>query len=127
MKKDAINPSEMWPPMGYSTAVKVGNLVFTSGLVPVAKSGETIAVGDIKQQALHCFQQIETCLKEAGGTRDNIVKITAYLRNMSDYPGYKDARSQFFNSLVPPASVAIEIKDLYKKDWLVEIEAMAVI
>lgn len=127
MKKEAINPESMWPPMGYSTALKVGNVVYTSGLVPVDKSGATLSKGDIKEQSLHCFRQIELCVKEAGGSRDNIVKITAYLRNMTDYPGYKDARTEFFKGLTPPASVALEIKDLYQKDWLVEIEAMAVL
>jgi len=127
MKKEAINPSSMWPPMGYSTALKVDNVVYTSGLVPVNKNGDTIAVGDIKEQSLHCFRQIELCVGEAGGTRGNIVKITAYLRNMTDYPGYKEARTEFFAGITPPASIAIEIRDLYKKEWLVEIEAMAVL
>jgi enamine deaminase RidA (YjgF/YER057c/UK114 family) len=127
MKKEPINPASMWPPMGYSTALKVGNAIYISGLVPVDKSGATLAGGDIKEQSLICFRQIELCTKEAGGTRDNIVKIVAYLRNMADYPGYKEAREEFFANLVPPASVAVEINELYKRDWLVEIEATAVL
>lgn len=110
---------------GSGTAIQSAGIVYVSA--PVDSNGSLCVRGGIKEQAIYRFRQIELCLQKAGGSRDSIVRITAYLRNMDDYSGYREARTEFFKGLIPPASVALGIDDLYAEDWLVEIEAMAVL
>jgi len=124
MPKQQIRPEGSLPTSGYSTAIRVGSLVFTSGLIPVDPAGEVVAPGNIEEQALAIFRQIEACAASVGSTRADIVKLTAFLPKMTEYDGYKRARAAFFADVIPPASTAVEIKGLLRPEWLVEIEAV---
>lgn len=126
MTKKALQPANLPKPANYSLGVEAtGRTVFVSGLVPVDESGKTVAPGDIRGQTRKVFENIESVLAEAGATRDNIVKITVYLTDLKNFAGMSEIRSEFFRAPFP-ASAAIEAK-LVNPDWLVEIDAIAVV
>jgi len=126
MSKRALQPSTLPKPANYSLGVEAtGRMVFVSGLVPVDSAGKTVAVGDIRGQVRKVFANIESVLAEAGANRENIVKITVYLTDLKNFAGMSEIRTEFFKAPFP-ASAAVEAK-LINPEWLVEIDAIAVI
>ena len=86
--------------------------------------GKTVALGDIKEQTRQVLAKIEKVLAEAGATRDDIVKITTFLTDLKNYPGFAEVRGEFFKPPYP-ASTAVQAQ-LINPEWPVEIEAVAV-
>ena len=126
MQKKALQPSTLPKPPNFSQGVEAsGRMVFISGLVSIDAQGTTIAPGDIEGQTRHIFNNMESILKEAGGNRDNIVKMNVFLTDMKNFPGMSKVRSEFFKAPFP-ASAAVQAQ-LLKPEWLVEIDAMAVL
>ena len=126
MAKKTLQPSSMPKPANYSLGIEAtGRMIFVSGLVPVDEQGKTVAVGDIKGQTRQVYANIEKVLAEAGATKDNIVKITTYLTNLEDFAGMSEVRTEFFKTPYP-ASAAVQAH-LVNPEWLVEIDAIAVI
>ena len=117
----------------FPRSVVVGGFVFLSG-----SSGRTIETGevsskDVTDQTKVALDKIRLALKEAGGELDHIVKMTIYLRNMSDYQSMRDAELQYYQhycpSLVedPPASTVVQVVSLSKPSMLVEFDAIAIL
>jgi 2-iminobutanoate/2-iminopropanoate deaminase len=126
MAKRVLQPASLPKPANYSLGTEgSGKLVFVSGMVSVDSDGNTVAVGDIKGQARQVFNNIEKVLAEAGATRDHIMKITVFMSDLKNYAGFSEIRTEFFNGSYP-ASSAVEAK-LIKSEWLVEIEAVALV
>lgn len=126
MGKRALQPAGMAKPASYSPGVEAsGRMVFVSGLVSVDKEGRTVAPGDIRGQTRQVLADIEKVVAEAGGSRDDIVKVTVYLADLGDYGGMAEVRAGFFKPPFP-ASCAVQAH-LLNPDWLVEIDAVAVI
>lgn len=124
--KKALQPASMAKPTNYSLGIEAsGRMVFVSGLVPVDADGRTVHAGDIRAQARHVLANIEKVIAEAGGTRDNIVRMTVYIADLSNYAGFVEVRTEFFQAPYP-ASAAVQAKLLHP-DWMLEIEAIAVV
>ncbi|MHB8277000.1 MAG: RidA family protein [Candidatus Humimicrobiaceae bacterium] len=124
--KEILGEKDLWQPIGpYSNAVKKGNMIFVSGTVGMDKDGNLIGPNDIKAQTRQTFENIKRILKEAGATMGDIVKVTVYLKNTSDYPGMNEVRKEYF-PVNPPASTAVTIADLMLPGLLLEIEAIAI-
>jgi 2-iminobutanoate/2-iminopropanoate deaminase len=100
-------------------------MIFVSGNVAVDAAGKTVAPGDIKGQTRQVLANIEKVLAEAGATRDDIVKITTFLTDLKNYPGFAEVRGEFFKPPYP-ASTAVQAQ-LINPEWLVEIEAVAAV
>ena len=88
--------------------------------------GGLVGEGDALAQSKQCFENVDAALKAAGATRADVTKITAFLVNADDYPAYAEARLDFFGN-PGPASSTVFISGLVSADYLVEIEAIAVI
>ena len=126
MTKKPLQPSTLPKPPNFSQGIEAtGRMVFISGLVSIDAQGTTIAPGDIEGQTRHIFNNMESILKEAGGNRDNIVKMNVFLTDMKNFPGMSKVRSEFFKAPFP-ASAAVQAQ-LLKPEWLVEIDAVAVL
>ena len=126
MTKKALQPASMAKPANYSLGVEAsGRMVFVAGLVAVDGQGKTVAPGDIRGQTRQVFANIEKVLAEAGATRADIVKITVYLTDFKNYAGMSEIRTEFFGAPYP-ASCAVEAR-LLNPEWLVEIDAIAVV
>ncbi len=113
-------------PSGFSPCAKAGNLVFTAGQVSVDSQGNLVGEGDAKEQARQCFKNIKDALEVAGASMSDIVKVTTFLVNVEYYNDYAEIRLGLFPSKGPASSTVI-IKELVRPEFLIEIEAIAVI
>ena len=126
MARQAIFPDPNKESPGFSPATRVGTTIHVSGQVAMDANGALVGPGDCKAQAEQCFKNIETALKAAGATMDDLVKITCFLVNTSDYEAYAAVRRQRFPQNGPASSTVI-IKALVKPEFLIEIEGVAVL
>lgn len=113
------------PPF-FSQAVKVGNMVFVSGQLSRDAAGNVVGRGDMAAQTRQVILNIQTILREAGAELRHVVKLTAFMRDMSLAPQAWAVREEFF-AAHPPASTGVEVSRLTGPDFLIEIEAIAVI
>lgn len=118
-------------PAGYSHAAEIdlGNciMLLLSGQVPLDKEGNLVGKGDLAKQAEQGFQNIKSIMEEAGGTMDSIVTTGVFLTDITQVQKFRDVRNRFINPEKPPASTLVQISKLFSDDWLIEIEATAVI
>ena len=131
MSKEIIRCPGIPEPMGpYSQAVvATGNkFIFIAGQVPEDARGKLIGKGDIEKQTRQVLKNIKTLVEHSGGTLADIVKITIFMvdTNPASYEVVGRLRREFFNGDYP-ASTLVEVKRLASPDWLIEIEAWAVV
>ncbi len=107
----------------YSQAIRVGNLVFTSGQIPINPVTGLFVEGGIKEQTRQSLQNVEAILSEAGLTMSNVVKTTVFMADMNDFADMNAVYAEFF-SVPYPARSAVAVKTL-PKGALVEIEVIA--
>ena len=111
--------------VGYSRAVKVGNVIEVSGTTAVS-NGEVIAKGSAFGQARYIFNLIEGVLKEAGSSMEDVVRTRMYVTDINDWEEVGKAHHIFFAD-VKPASTMVEVSGLINPEMLIEIEVTAVI
>jgi enamine deaminase RidA (YjgF/YER057c/UK114 family) len=119
----------MFDPATYSQGIKVTNaqtILFLSGQVAYTPDGGVAHRGDFKAQARGAYEAIEALVKSQGGTLANIIKITTYVTNMHYRVDLAPIREEFFGKK-GPASTLVEIRSLAHPDWMIEIEAIAVV
>jgi enamine deaminase RidA (YjgF/YER057c/UK114 family) len=111
--------------VGYSRAVRIGNMVEVSGTT--ATDGDTIiGQNDLYQQARFCFQKIEKALEEAGATMKDVVRTRMYVTDISQWEAAGRAHAEFFLE-IKPAATMVEVNKLINPDLLIEVEVTAVI
>ena len=113
-------PSAIGP---YSQAIQVGNLVYTSGQIPIDPATGTFVEGGIKAQTRQSLLNVQTILKEVGLTMDNVLKTTVFLADMNDFADMNSVYAEFFAEPYPARS-AVAVKTL-PKNAMVEIEVVA--
>lgn len=107
----------------YSQAIKVGNLVYTSGQLPIDPATGTFPEGGIKEQTRQSLSNVQAILQEAGLDMKNVVKTTVFLADMGDFADMNSVYAEFFTPPYPARS-AVAVKTL-PKQALVEIEVVA--
>lgn len=107
----------------YSQAIKVGNLVFTSGQIPIDLATGVFAEGGIKEQTRQSLTNVKAILEEVGLSLANVVKTTVFLADMNDFADMNAVYAEFFAEPYPARS-AVAVKTL-PKGALVEIEVIA--
>jgi len=112
--------------VGYSRAVKVGNLVEVTGTVALGEDGKTVGVGDAYAQTKFILQKIEAVLKQAGAELKDVIKTTLYVTDISRWEEYGRAHGEVFKEIKPCATM-VEVKGLISPEYLVEIAATAII
>lgn len=113
-------PSAIGP---YSQAIQVGNLVYTSGQIPIDPATGMIVEGGIQAQARQSLLNVKAILEEAGLTMGNVVKTTVFMADMNDFADMNAVYAEFFAEPFPARS-AVAVKTL-PKGALVEIEVVA--
>ena len=113
-------PSAIGP---YSQAIRVGNLVYTSGQIPIDPKTGAFAEGGIKEQTRQSLTNAQNILKEAGTDLSHVVKTTVYLSDIANFAPMNEVYAEFFTEPYPARS-AVAVKDL-PKGALVEIEVLA--
>jgi 2-iminobutanoate/2-iminopropanoate deaminase len=123
-KKQAIHTDKAPTPTGpFNQAIRVGNLVFTSG--QAGRNRETGKMGDIKDQARRCIGNISAILEAAGSSLADIAKATVFLRNAEDWKAFNEVYVELMPQPLPARSSAIV--QLKSPDMLVEMEVIAVV
>jgi enamine deaminase RidA (YjgF/YER057c/UK114 family) len=112
--------------VGYSRAVKVGNIVEVSGTVATGEEGETIGEGDAYLQTKFILQKIQTVLLQAGATLKDVVRTRLFVTDISRWQEYGLAHGEVFAG-INPCTTMIEVKALIAPQYLVEIETTAII
>jgi 2-iminobutanoate/2-iminopropanoate deaminase len=125
--QEYINPDVLSRSRGYSQVVKAGNTVYIAGQVSAGTDGNAIGKGDPEAQVRQIWRNIEAAVKGAGGTLENVVKTTTYVTNIQYAAAVRKVREEVFQSLKPPTSTLLVVAGLASPDYMVEIEAIAVI
>lgn len=115
-------PSAIGP---YSQAVTIGNMIYTSGQIPLDPSTMEIVPGGIKEQATMVLENLMNILKAAGVDAQSVVKTTCFLSDMNDFVDFNEVYAQYFTAKQPARS-CVEVSRL-PKDVLIEVEAIAVL
>ena len=124
--KEVINTAKAPAAIGpYSQAIKVGNLVYTSGQIPIDPATSSFVEGGIKEQTRQSLTNIKAILEEAGLTLSNVVKTTVFLADMNDFADMNAVYAEFFTEPYPARS-AVAVKSL-PIGALVEIEVVAAV
>lgn len=111
--------------VGFSRAVRVGNMVFVAGTT-AASSGKPVAVGDAAAQTRAILDTISDALVKAGAGLEDVVRTRVYLTDIADFEAVGRVHGEVFGE-IRPANTTLQIAGLPNPDWLVEIEADAVI
>jgi enamine deaminase RidA (YjgF/YER057c/UK114 family) len=112
--------------VGYCRAVKVGNHIEVSGTVASDENGNVVGRDDAYRQTVFILQKIEKVLKEAGALLQNVVRTRMFVTDISRFNEYGKAHGEFFSSIKPCTSM-IEVKGLVAPEYLIEIEATAIL
>jgi enamine deaminase RidA (YjgF/YER057c/UK114 family) len=110
------------PRIGFSRAVRVGQVVAVSGTAPIAPDGGVAAPGDVYGQTKRCLEIIAQAIRKAGLGLDDVIRTRVMLTDISRWEEAARAHGEIFGS-VKPASTFVEVKGLINREWLVEIEA----
>jgi enamine deaminase RidA (YjgF/YER057c/UK114 family) len=113
------------PRIGFSRAVRVGNVVAVSGTAPIAPDGSVACPGDLYGQTRRCLEIIAKALADAGLPLGAVIRTRVMLTDISLWEQAARAHGEFFRD-VKPASTFVEVKGLINPGWLVEIEAECV-
>ncbi len=114
------------PRIGFSRAVRIGDVVAVSGTAPIGTDGKTFGPGDAAAQARHCFEIIGEALAKAGASLSDVVRTRMFLTRIGDWEAVGSVHGEFFRD-IRPASTVVQVAGLVNPEWLVEIEADAVI
>jgi enamine deaminase RidA (YjgF/YER057c/UK114 family) len=124
---ELANPPGVYPPQAsYSHVARVGNTLYISGQVPFDRDGNLVGRGDAEAQATQCFQNILAIVEHYGGSARNVIKLTTLITNWGFRAPVAAARERIFSPPYPGNTLAV-ISSLASSDWLVEIEAIAVL
>jgi enamine deaminase RidA (YjgF/YER057c/UK114 family) len=116
-------------PAGYSHVVSVqgGRTLYISGQLALDKDGKLVGRGDFRAQVKQVFENIKARLEEGGATFNDVVKLNFYLSDASDLQALRETRNSYINMENPPASTLVVVKQLVREEYLLEVEAIAVV
>jgi reactive intermediate/imine deaminase len=130
MPKREVSSSAIRKPIGvFSQATMIeakGRLVFISGMTARRPDGTIAGIGDISEQTRQVCENIKAAVEAAGGTIDDVCRVDVYVRNIEHFQAIHQVRSQYFKPPLP-ASTMVEVTKLVSPDYLIEINAIAVI
>ena len=112
--------------VGYSRAVKVGNLIEVTGTVAVDENNMLVGANDAYEQTKFVIQKIEKVLSQAGSSLHDVVRTRMYVTDITRWEEYGKAHGEFFN-VIKPCTTMIEVSKLIAPEYLIEIEATAYI
>ena len=130
MTKKQIQSEKIRQPSGhFSQAIAIdakGKLVFISGMTARRADGTIAGIGDIEAQTRQVSDNLKAAVAAAGGTMDDICRVDVYVRNMEHFESIHKVRREYFKSPAP-ASTMVEVSKFTSPDYLIEINAIALI
>ncbi|HWI93760.1 MAG TPA: RidA family protein [Flavisolibacter sp.] len=112
--------------VGYSRAVKIGNVIEVTGTVSSGDDGDVVGKNDAYAQAKYIYQKIEKVLQRAGAEMKDVVRVRMFVTDISRWQEYGKAHSEFFKD-IKPCNTMVEVSALIEPDYLIEIEATAIL
>jgi enamine deaminase RidA (YjgF/YER057c/UK114 family) len=125
-----LNPEGLSTPRGYSHTVEVnsGRTVFIAGQVSLDAKGNVVGINDFRAQATQVFENLRLALNGAGADFSNLVKLNIYVLDTTHLPALREVRDKHFGSFEHrPASTLVQVVKLARNEFLIEIEAVAVV
>ncbi len=130
MPKVQISTGKVSEPSGHfsqATAIAAkGRFVFVSGMTARRPDGSIAGVGDIEAQTRQVCENVKAAVEAAGGSLDDICRVDVYVRNMEHFDAIHEVRREYFKAPAP-ASTMVEVTKMTSPDYLIEINAIAVI
>jgi enamine deaminase RidA (YjgF/YER057c/UK114 family) len=127
MERSRISTGTEWEPkVGYSRAVAVGNRILVSGTTATDEDGEPVAPGDPERQTRRALEIVVDAIEDAGGRREDVVRTRMYVVDADDWETVGEVHGEFFGD-VRPASTMVEVSSLIGPEYVVEVEAEAVV
>jgi enamine deaminase RidA (YjgF/YER057c/UK114 family) len=118
--------SHLEPEIGFSRAVRIGQIIAVAGTAPIAAAGGTASPGDVYGQTMRCLEIIGKAVAEASGTMANVVRTRIMLTDISSWRDAARAHGEVFRD-IRPACTFVQVSGFIDPSWLVEIEADCVI
>lgn len=112
--------------VGYSRAVRVGNLIEVSGTVASGEDGKFVGAGNPCEQARCIYQKIEEVLQQSGASMENVIRVRMFVTDIRQWKEYARAHSEYFKR-IKPCNTMVEVNALIDPQFMVEIEATAMI
>lgn len=118
--------SYLEPVIVFSRAVRVGNMIVVGGTAPIAAVGGTAAKGDVYGQTRRCLEIVEKAIRDAGGSIENVTRTRIILTDIALWKDAARAHAEVFG-IIRPVTTLMQVTAFVDPDWLVEIEAEAML
>ncbi|MES2342947.1 MAG: RidA family protein [Pseudomonadota bacterium] len=126
MRRLVSSGSPLEPEIGFSRAVRVGNVIAVAGTAPIAAAGGTHGVGDVYEQTRRCLEIIVAALEGAGAGPQHVIRTRVMLTDIAGWREAARAHGEVFGA-ARPACTFVQVSGFIDPDWLVELEADAVV
>jgi enamine deaminase RidA (YjgF/YER057c/UK114 family) len=127
MHRQTISSGSPYEPrIGISRAVRSGRLISVSGTAPLSPEGKTVGVGDAAAQARRCLEIIQAAIEGLGGHLSDVIRTRIFLTRVEDWEKVALVHGEFFKE-IRPASTFVQVVRFIDPDWLVEMEADALV
>ena len=123
---EIVTPGNVSKARGFSHAIKVGSAIYVAGQTAVDEAGHTVGKGNMTEQTERAYENLKRVLEAAGAAIPDIIKLNIYCTDLDSFARTGEIRRKYFGSHFP-VSTAVEVKRLMNPDWLIEIEAVAVL
>ncbi|KKW11002.1 MAG: Endoribonuclease L-PSP [Parcubacteria group bacterium GW2011_GWA2_49_9] len=126
MRKKIVYNQPLEKQIGFSRAVRVGNIIAVSGTAPIAVDGSVTTPGDVYGQTKRCLEIIKDVIEKTGGNITDVIRTRIFLTDIEEWKKAAEAHGEYFSE-TQPACTFVEVSRFIHPEWLIEIEADAVI
>lgn len=126
LRQHVSTGSPFEPKVGISRAVRSGSIIAVTGTAPLGSDGKTVAKGDASAQARRCFEIIQSAIERLGGKLSDVLRTRILLTRIEDWEKVAVVHGEFF-AKIRPANTIMQVVRFIDPDWLVEIEADAIV